>query len=97
MKRIRERGRAGWLAVLSLVLLTIFASLVAVHFHPDLSKATVDSCLLCQAAHATTLAVSPAPQLGAVFFVVALAAVLEPQEIGHTPAFTLKIRPPPAD
>jgi hypothetical protein len=97
MQVIQKKGCAGWLAVLSLVLLTIFASLVAVHFHPDLTKSAVDSCLLCQAAHTTTLAVSPAPQLGAVFFVVALAIVAERQKSGHTPAFTLKIRPPPAD
>jgi hypothetical protein len=96
MKVIQKGGRAGWLAVLSLVLLTMFASLVAVHFHPDLTKSAVDSCLLCQAAHTTTLAVNPAPQLGAVFFVVALALMVEPRESGHAPVFVFKIRPPPA-
>lgn len=93
-RRVQSRGRV--LAILCFILLTVFASLIAVHFHPDLSKSAVDNCLLCQTAHATTLSVTSAPAIEAVSVPVSVIVLPAPRQIDHTPAFTLNIRPPPA-
>lgn len=89
----RTTARIGILAALFLVLLTIFASVLAVHVHSD--PATSSSCQLCQAAHAATFAVVAAPQLKLMFALSVLVLPVIFQPLARKQLFQLHIRPPP--
>lgn len=89
-----------WIAALALLLLVVFATAEAVHFHasmltPGGSNAPEPGCSLCMAAHSATapIEISAVPILDSVFepFVSS-----EPQPQSRLFLPVACIRPPPA-
>ncbi len=89
-----------WVAVLALLLLAVFATAEAVHFHasmltPGRSDAPEPGCSLCMAAHSATapIEIRLAPILDSVF---APFVSSEPQLQSRLFLPVACIRPPPA-